>query len=71
MPHRKLALLPFMPLLSGFPLQYFNPHGYQPMHTSNEHKHGAHKPDTSLQCGGDIGGNGCLANSNLDSDEPV
>lgn len=60
-----------LPLISGFPLQNFNPHGYQPMHISNEHKHGVHRPDTSLQRDIAVDGNGCVAASKLDIDEPV
>lgn len=71
MPHRKLAVLAIPPFTSGLPLQYFNPHGYQPIHISSEHTHGAHSPVTSLQRDGDVGGNKCLANSKLDIDEPV
>lgn len=71
MPQRKLALLAIPLFVSGFPLQYFKPHGYHPMHISNEHMHGAQRPDTSLQRDGDVGGNVCVADSKLDIDEPV
>lgn len=69
-PHRKLALFASPLLVSGLPLQYFRPHGYQPMHISNVQMHGAHRPVTSLQRDGDIGGNGRLVNSKLVKDEP-
>jgi len=34
-------------LPSDFPLQNFIPHGYQPIHNSREHVHGAHRFDVS------------------------
>ncbi len=70
MPHRNLALFAIPLLVSGFPLQYFRPQGYHPMHISNVHIHGPYKP-TSVQRDGDVGGNECVANSKLDIDEPV
>lgn len=70
MPHRKLTLFAIPLLFSGFPLQYFRPHGYHPMHISKLHIHGPYKP-TSVQRDGEVGGNECVANSKLDIDEPV
>lgn len=72
MPHRKLALFarPLL-LFSGLPLQYFKPHGYQPMHVSSVHVHGAQRPETSLHRDCVNGGNECVANSKLEIDEPV
>lgn len=56
--------------LSTLPLQYFKPHGYQPMHMTNEHLHGAHKLLTSLQCDDDVSGKTSIAASRLEIDEP-
>lgn len=64
--------IPF-PLVSGLPLQNFNPHGYQPMHISNVQIHGVHKPDASLHrtvVAVIVNGNVCIADSKLDIDEP-
>lgn len=44
MPHRYVLAI-FLP--SGFPLQNFIPHGYQPMHNSREHVQGAQRFDVS------------------------
>lgn len=56
--------------LSIFPLQNFNPHGYQPIHISNKHEHGVLGVFISLQRIGDVCGNGWTADSKLDIDEP-
>lgn len=57
--------------LSIFPLQNFNPHGYQPIHISSKHEHGVHNADTSLHRTGVVWiGNGWMADSKLDIDEP-
>lgn len=41
------------------------------MHISKVHKHGVHRPDTSLQRDIDADGNGLVAAPKLDIDEPV
>lgn len=63
-----------MELLSLFPLQYFNPQGYQPTQSSNEQMHGAQMPETSLQretaCWFWLNGKGVTDASSIDIDDP-
>ncbi len=56
--------------MSNLPLQYFRPHGYQPIHNSNEHMHGAHIPVTSLHFVGIVGGNDSIACSSDENEAP-